>query len=460
MRIALFSLLLVPALATAQDEAIPQLSYDELREGRGEELEKGEVLEYTTRQGQVLVPGTLLELGVAGGRASSRAEVALSADFSVGSGVENKFFETVYNGSRGAAVAKAVFFGLGGNINPGNYMAPASLQGAAIEVDQIELGGPEKRRAVLVTCTVVDSRYAPNKRGIVTIADIDFALANGEVIDPRYISREDAIAMLEESKRLFDLGVHDKERFEADRQRLTPIILEESREDPASTTDPGNVDATTIEADVRVKATGDAFATSLVEELVASDHDALTLCFARHNQAAEVEFNLTRDGEVDRLEVEGDGSDCVQNVVSQWTTRSLRYVSPVVMTLRAVADPDKARPEPGAPPPPKVEGPKVEIEVAADDPDKQDATTAMEELARDGSSSLGACFPQQPEPQQASAKVTLRMDGTLGRISVEGADEDCLEQALKIWQGTEVAWPAKFVLEISAAWPSDDALVE
>lgn len=57
------------------------------------------------------------------------------------------------------------------------------------------------------------------------LIDYDAAVETGEVINPNFISRDQAISKLREAKELKDLGIITEEDYEAQKEKYTPIIL-------------------------------------------------------------------------------------------------------------------------------------------------------------------------------------------------------------------------------------------
>jgi hypothetical protein len=57
------------------------------------------------------------------------------------------------------------------------------------------------------------------------LIDYDSAVETGEVLNPNFISREQAISKLREAKELFDLEIISQEDYEKQKQKYTPIIL-------------------------------------------------------------------------------------------------------------------------------------------------------------------------------------------------------------------------------------------
>lgn len=161
------------AIALAQD--IPSLRHSDIADGRPPGIEEGFVGSYVTAAGFTLDVGDHLTLGTPLGSSSSitlagggGGAAGVGGAVARGAAVQNAFYQTVYNGTQQATMAKAVLLGLSGNVDPSLFMAPRSLAGSEIEVVQMKLAGSKKRPFIWVECKFVNEAERRNASGLIT----------------------------------------------------------------------------------------------------------------------------------------------------------------------------------------------------------------------------------------------------------------------------------------------------
>ena len=170
---ALILLLSLAIPVIAYSSTTSSLSYDEIKNGRGDEP-KRDLTHYTTASGAVVRIGSTLRLsspsGVGASTVGSASTVYGSNAYAV------NYFKFIYNGSMGSTVWKAML-----SPDPLLINAPGTMQGVEVRVQRIHLGGTKRKPYVWAECAVVNTREAGNISGIVTVWDLDLALRFGEI---------------------------------------------------------------------------------------------------------------------------------------------------------------------------------------------------------------------------------------------------------------------------------------
>jgi len=99
----------------------------------------------------------------------------------------------------------------------------AGFQGTKVIVESIITRGTKKRMGL-----VMDLILAENKAGIsgnFSCINPSKAFQLGELINSDHITREMAISKLKEAKELLDLGLYSQSDYDALKEELTPIIV-------------------------------------------------------------------------------------------------------------------------------------------------------------------------------------------------------------------------------------------
>jgi len=417
-------------------------------------VERGPISQYTLLQGGAVQVGSELLLGRP--RALRGASKRIQPDVAVhAAGV---FFSTLWD--------------------PQTWdkeLIQPHFVGTTVTVTGLQIAGDRGEARVTAQLEVVRGPEGARPGVHISCSDLDRALANGELQPPHGpYARERALEALEEAKRLLDLGMMSTEDFEARKAEWAPLLAKdpsvfdvvpydqlpslpeptatEPEEGPEPDPTPDDPHPTTIETSVRTRGGDGLEATRLVRRALERDHDALTLCFSSHNQSAKADFALKKPGEVTRLAVEGDGSQCIHDILAGWTTRPPRYLTPVTVTLVAKVDPELDRPKervvPEQPEPPRPSS--VAIEVRPRGQTASSPVRVMQTTADQRQEDLVRCFTTDDAP--ATVVFTLRMDGTLGRLDVDGADEECLATVLGSWTTDPLDWPAKMEMTVTPVW--------
>jgi hypothetical protein len=170
-------------------------------------------------------PGGTSATGFLAGGGAGASGAGLGAG--VATAVGSSWYTQVYNGTQAATMGKAVLAGLAGVPNPALYMAPATLQGTQVKVVRLKLAGTRGKPTVWAECEIVDQKARENRSGLVTVGDLDQALRLGEVTSDEHLTREQAIAKLEEAKKLLDLQLYTQEQYDAEKAKYSKIILGE-----------------------------------------------------------------------------------------------------------------------------------------------------------------------------------------------------------------------------------------
>ncbi|MEE2751872.1 MAG: hypothetical protein VX519_10610 [Myxococcota bacterium] len=222
----MISIVILSLVLSANSHAGEQITnhvvkHADIADGRPSYIQKGFIKSYETQYGYSVSVGDTIAVHVPGGVAANTVAVGggatnngLGAGVSVATTVTNQYFQYVYNGTYGATVAKAILAGLGGTSDPTIYMAPASLQGAEIQVSKIKLAGTKRKPIIWMECALVSAKDKANFSGVITISDYDAAMRLGEIYNPNFVTREIAIAKIREAKELLELGIYTDKQFE------------------------------------------------------------------------------------------------------------------------------------------------------------------------------------------------------------------------------------------------------
>lgn len=105
------------------------------------------------------------------------------------------------------------------------YASATDIEGKEFRVARIAAGFGMGNANLAATMTPHNHKLAIDK--YITVAGLDRSIKNGEVqLKNTKMTKDQAIKMLEEKKKLVDLGVISNDEFEKLREELKPIILQ------------------------------------------------------------------------------------------------------------------------------------------------------------------------------------------------------------------------------------------
>jgi len=444
--------------------AAPSISYEDLADGRPDHIAKGELRSYTASNGALVEPGSRLGVGVAAG-ASATGIVSGGQTTSVVAAVSTDYFRTIANGGAGATNAKAFLAGLAQNPNPALWMAPPDLSGAELTVQSVELTGTRRSPRIFVHCEVAHRAEAVNRSGVARIIDLEEAIRMGEVVDIDALEQEEAsaerseaIARLKEAKDLVDLEIYTQEQYDELKAELTPIILgatapaapagDASASQP-SAPGPDPTRPNSVQSEVRFKGEDGATEVSEVVERVRHDSFDLGQCFEAPGETATMNVRFRPSGDMAR--VTGDEAPCLVAILEDWKIGPTTFPASLSVKLTAQTVQGLEPPAHSRTLIPVFDHPDhVHLEVTDDGDGKfAEGRYAIEAVMDGYADALATCF-REPEAE-ATASFTVRMDGTLGKVTASGPAGSCITGQLETWQTRDVGWPAKLVLSIKAS---------
>lgn len=129
----------------------------------------------------------------------------------------SKHGDTIYTGQQLTLGIPSTDYGFK-FISQGGERVANFLSGKTVFIDKLKAWG-NKRQGFKIYAHFSGFGLIP------VLIDYDAAVETGEVINPNFISRDQAISKLREAKELMELGIITEEDYESQKQKYTPIIL-------------------------------------------------------------------------------------------------------------------------------------------------------------------------------------------------------------------------------------------
>ena len=166
-------LILLMFVTNAHSSTPNTLTYDDIKNGRGDEV-KRDLIEYTAYNGDTIKVGGSVRLMSPSGTGLSTVGATNTVYGSNAYGFQ--YFKYIYNGAMNSTVWKAML-----TVDPSVLNAPGTMSQVDVTVRRVHLGGTQRKPYVWAECTVNNKRDTANLTGTITVWDVDGAIKFNEI---------------------------------------------------------------------------------------------------------------------------------------------------------------------------------------------------------------------------------------------------------------------------------------